>query len=112
VDQETLHGQISEYRIYELIAQGGFGSVHIGRDTSTNVPVAVKRLHAHLKNDPQIAEKFVQEADTVRSLAHPNIVRLVDQGRESPGCAIHRHGVGRRPDARRLAQRERRISIR
>ena len=38
VDQDTLHGQAGEYRIYESIASGGFGSVFIGRDTGTNVP--------------------------------------------------------------------------
>ncbi|HEY1297162.1 MAG TPA: serine/threonine-protein kinase, partial [Chloroflexota bacterium] len=85
MDQETLHGQAGAYRIYESIASGGFGSVFIGRDISTNVPVAVKRLHAHLKDEPGFVERFEQEASTVRGLAHPNIVRLLDQGRDASG---------------------------
>ena len=83
--QDTLKGQLSEYRVYESIASGGFGSVYIGRDTSTNVPVAVKRLHPHLKDEPGFVERFEQEASTVRGLVHPNIVRLVDQGRDQAG---------------------------
>jgi serine/threonine-protein kinase len=85
VDQETLHGQVSDYRLYESIASGGFGSVYIGRDTATNVPVAVKRLHAHLKDEPGVVERFEQEASTVRGLTHRSIVRLLDQGRDPQG---------------------------
>jgi hypothetical protein len=85
VDQETLHGQVSDYRLYEAIASGGFGSVSIGRDTATNVPVAIKRLHPHLKNEPGFVERFEKEAATVRGLVHPNIVRLLDQGRDAEG---------------------------
>ena len=84
-DQDTLRGQVSEYRIYESIASGGFGSVYIGRDTSTNVPVGVKRLHPHLKDEPGFVDRFEQEAATVRGLDHPNIVRLLDQGRDANG---------------------------
>ncbi|MBV9579365.1 MAG: protein kinase [Chloroflexi bacterium] len=85
MDQETLHGHVSDYRMYESIASGGFGSVSIGRDMTTNVPVAVKRLHAHLKDEPGFVERFEQEAATLRGLVHPNIVRLLDQGRELRG---------------------------
>ncbi|MBV9599242.1 MAG: SMP-30/gluconolactonase/LRE family protein [Chloroflexi bacterium] len=82
VDQETLRGELGEYRIYELIAAGGFASVYYGRDTATNVPVAVKRLHPHLQAETSIVERFEQEANTVRGLDHPHIVRLLDQGRD------------------------------
>ena len=56
--QQTLRGGLSEYRVYEHIADGGFASVWIGRDTTTNVPVAVKRLHPHLKSQPEIMMRF------------------------------------------------------
>jgi serine/threonine protein kinase/sugar lactone lactonase YvrE len=82
VDQQTLRGQVGEYRIYESIAAGGFASVYYGRDTATNVPVAVKRLHPHLQAEPGIVERFEQEAATVRGLTNPHIVRLLDQGRD------------------------------
>jgi serine/threonine protein kinase len=84
-EQETLQGDVGEYRIFESIASGGFGSVFYGRDTSANVPVAVKRLHPHLKDHPGFVQRFEQEASTVRGLAHPNIVRMLDQGRDHLG---------------------------
>ncbi len=83
--QETLRGQVSEYRIYEPIASGGFASVYYGRDPATNVPVAVKRLHPHLQAEPGIIERFEQEAATVRGLTDAHIVRLLDQGRDLQG---------------------------
>ncbi len=85
MDQETLRGEVSEYRVYELIASGGFASVYYGRETSSSVPVAVKRLHPHLKNESDIVERFDKEAATVRGLIHPKIVRLLDHGRDAQG---------------------------
>jgi eukaryotic-like serine/threonine-protein kinase len=86
LDQDsTLQGDVGAYRVYESIASGGFGSVYIGRDTSHNVPVAVKRLHPHLKDQPGFVERFEREASTVRGLIHPNVVRVIDQGRDSQG---------------------------
>ena len=32
LDQQTLRGEVSEYRVYEHIADGGFASAWIGRD--------------------------------------------------------------------------------
>ena len=85
MDRETLSGQAGEYRIYESIAAGGFASVYYGRDTSTNVPVGVKRLHPHLQFEPGLVQRFEQEAATVRDLTNPHVVRLLDQGRDSNG---------------------------
>jgi serine/threonine-protein kinase len=83
--QETLRGDLGEYRIFELVAAGGFGSVFYGRDLDHNVPVAVKRLHAHLTDQPGFVERFEREAEMVRGLEHPNLVRLLDQGRDEHG---------------------------
>lgn len=44
LSEQTLQGHVSNYRLYESIASGGFGSVSIGDDTGTKVPVAIERL--------------------------------------------------------------------
>ena len=88
MDQETLRGADGEYRIYELIASGGFASVFYGRDTATNVPVAVKRLHPHLTAQAGVVERFEQEAATVRGLTNEHIVRMIDQGRDEEEAAV------------------------
>ena len=60
--------------IYEWVADpsnklgyGNFGTVYPGRDTSTNAPIAVKVVDKDM---------VLQEDALLRSLSHPNIVRL------------------------------------
>src|SRR5512137_941067 len=52
--------------------------VYLGRHTTLNRPVAVKVLHSHLVDDPQLLERFRNEARAVPALRHPNIVQVFD----------------------------------
>jgi len=76
----TLNGI---YRISELVGGGGFADVYLGRDLRTNTVVAIKVLHAHYARDPQIVQRFLQEAQTAQSLVEPHIVRVLDAGQDS-----------------------------
>lgn len=61
-----------------LIGQGGMGSVFIGHDTSTNIPVAVKQLKQEvILQDPDIVRRFEMEGEALRRLNHPNIVKML-----------------------------------
>jgi serine/threonine protein kinase len=42
--------------------------------------VAVKVLREELRSDPDVAARFRGEADVLRAIEHPNVVRLVDAG--------------------------------
>jgi len=74
---------------YELrgeLGSGGMGVVFEGADRRDNTPVAVKRMHAALKEFPQEYQRFVGEAKIVERLKHPNIVgvrSIVEQGGET-----------------------------
>ncbi len=70
------------YRLEELIGRGGMASVWRATDTVLERTVAVKRLHARLHDDPELAERFRREGHAVARLSHPNLVRLLDQGQE------------------------------
>src|SRR5512137_2766941 len=52
--------------------------VYLGRHTTLNRPVAVKVLHSYLVDDPQLLERFRNEARAVAALRHPNIVQIFD----------------------------------
>jgi serine/threonine-protein kinase len=79
VDSALLGGR---YRLEGLIGRGGMASVWRATDTVLERTVAIKRLHARLHDDPELAERFRREGHAVARLSHPNLVRLLDQGQE------------------------------
>jgi len=80
---ETLLGE--RYRLDELIGRGGMAAVWRATDTVLGRPVAVKRLHAGLLADEELAERFRREALLVARLSHPNLVHLLDRGDDARG---------------------------
>lgn len=70
----------TRYRIVAEIAAGGMGTVVLAlrRDSVDARPVAVKQLHAHLVDDPDVVAGFVDEARIASRIAHPNVVRVHD----------------------------------
>jgi eukaryotic-like serine/threonine-protein kinase len=79
VESGTLQGR---YRIDELIASGGMGSVFAGLDLRLDRVVAIKVLKDELTDDPRFVERFKREARAVASLSHPNIAALFDYGQD------------------------------
>ena len=76
---------ISSYRLEEEIARGGMAIVYRGVHTVFDEVVAVKAIFAELTLNPELRERFLNEAKIQRRLQHPNIVQirefLIDQGK-------------------------------
>jgi serine/threonine-protein kinase len=79
VESPVLGGR---YRLEGLIGRGGMASVWRATDMPLDRPVAIKRLHARMHDDPELAERFRREGQAVARLKHPNLVQLLDQGQE------------------------------
>lgn len=56
------------------------GTILRATDNQMERDVAVKVLHRHLANDPDLRARFKAEARHAASLSHPNIVAVYDQG--------------------------------
>jgi eukaryotic-like serine/threonine-protein kinase len=70
--------QLGNYRLLHLLGQGGFANVYLGEHTHLNIRAAVKVLHEQL--EAQARENFLQEAKTIATLKHPQILRVLDYG--------------------------------
>jgi predicted ATPase/DNA-binding CsgD family transcriptional regulator/tRNA A-37 threonylcarbamoyl transferase component Bud32 len=68
--------QLGNYRLLRLLERGGFADVYLGEHIHLKSRAALKVLHTHLTDKE--AEHFQQEAQTIATLAHPSIVRVLD----------------------------------
>src|SRR6266446_4854553 len=72
--------QLGNYRLSRLIGQGGFAEIYLGEHIHLNTQAAIKILQVRLTGSS--LEQFRNEARTIASLVHPNIVRVLDFGVE------------------------------
>ena len=73
------------YRLEKLLGAGAMGKVFRATDAASGVPVAIKVLHADTARKPVVLERFRREAEILRGLGHPGVVRVLHQGRSTDG---------------------------
>ena len=76
----TSGTRLGPYEIESLLGVGGMGEVYRARDTRLKREVAIKVLRADLTSDADLRGRFVQEAQAVCALQHPNICVVHDIG--------------------------------
>jgi serine/threonine-protein kinase len=65
------------------LGEGGHARVYRGVDKhQSDGPVAIKVLRRHFLRDPVLCKRFEREAEVLRSIRHPHVVALIDQGRD------------------------------
>ncbi len=72
---------IGRYALYEPIAAGGMGTVHLGRllgPVGFSRTVAIKRAHPEMAADPEFVSMFLDEARLAARIRHPNVVSTLD----------------------------------
>jgi serine/threonine protein kinase/formylglycine-generating enzyme required for sulfatase activity len=71
---------IGRYRIERTLGKGGFGLVYLAHDDQLQRLVAIKVPQRQQVSMPEDAQAYLNEARTVASLDHPNIVSVYDVG--------------------------------
>ncbi len=73
------------YRIEARLGGGGMGAVYRARHLALHRDVAVKLLHVHLTEDPEVSRRFDREALASSKLDHRNCVQILDAGTAEGG---------------------------
>jgi serine/threonine-protein kinase len=74
-----------KYELQGVLGRGGMGVVYRAHHAWTGRPVAIKLLHHDDERDPEVARRFLQEARAATALGHPNVVDVLDMGKEPDG---------------------------
>jgi serine/threonine-protein kinase len=74
---------LDRYEIDRLLGEGAFGRVFAARDKKLGRKVALKLLHKEYMQNPEIRQRFLQEAHAAACIQHPGIVTMFDVGDES-----------------------------
>jgi serine/threonine-protein kinase len=73
------------YRALEQLGEGGRGIVYRVNDPELNRPLAVKVLRPELREEPDAARRFLEEAQVMGQLQHPGIVPVHAVGQLADG---------------------------
>ena len=80
----AIHGarslQHGHYVLVRKIAEGGTAEVHLGYDAWSSEWRAIKTLLPDYSKRPALRHRFEREAETMKALSHPNIIRVFDAG--------------------------------
>ena len=80
IDDKFQHGStLGNFVIAEKIGVGGIGTVFRAYHRILNYEVAIK-IHQHFSDNEIVGIAFLQSANYLSQLTHPNIIRLYDYG--------------------------------
>ncbi len=87
---------LGQYRVIELIGQGGMARVYKGYQPSLARNVAIKAIPTQIDNtrDNEFAQRFIIEARLIARLTHPNIVPVHDYGEDKGWAFIVMEYIG------------------
>src|SRR5436190_18792143 len=80
-EMPSLRETGARYQLAGEIARGGMGAVLRGRDVDLGRDVAVKVLLEKHAGKPEVARRFIEEAQVGGQLQHPGVVPVYDIGR-------------------------------
>lgn len=81
-ESNALIGSIVDdrYRVEHKLGEGGMSTVYRVHHISMHAPMALKVMQRRLVSDDQSVRRFIQEAQAVSRLRHPNVITVHDTG--------------------------------
>src|SRR5215831_1894258 len=86
LSDSLIGSRVGAYQVERCIGTGGMAAVYLASraDTAYDKQVAIKIVRCAVEGS-EILERFRNERQTLASLDHPNIVRLIDGGSTEQG---------------------------
>jgi serine/threonine-protein kinase len=81
MSQGFIGEKLGSFRLDETLGSGAMGVVFRATHEPTGRPAAVKIVHAELGQKGKVFDRFEREAEILKQLNHPNIVRWLAWGR-------------------------------
>lgn len=69
-----------KYAIERTLGAGGMATVFLATDLRLKREVAIKVAHPELAAEPELAARFLREAELMAKLRHPNVLEIYDVG--------------------------------
>lgn len=85
--QEIPH-YIGKYKIESLLEKGGMSILYLGTHPETQEPTTIKVLSPKFLSNPEIVQRFLNEAEIIAMADHPNIVKMYGYGEWEGGLYI------------------------
>ena len=104
--------RIGGYDVFAKLGGGGMGEIYLARQTGPADflrPVVLKVIREHLADDDQYRRMFLDEARMTATIAHPNVVHVLDFGEQDDLLYIsmeYLDGESLATTMRRLARRK------
>jgi serine/threonine-protein kinase len=105
----VLGQSVGPYRIASFLGAGGMAEVYIGEHAQIGRQVAIKVLMRELCQQPQVVERFMNEARALGRITHPNVVEIYDVGTLGERVCIVMELLRGEPLSRMIARR--RLSV-
>jgi serine/threonine protein kinase len=86
-DDAILGRAIGHYRIQSFVARGGMGTVYRAEHHLIGKAAAVKVLRPELSRQPEVVQRFFNEARAASAIRHPGIIEVYDFGHLPDGRA-------------------------
>jgi serine/threonine-protein kinase len=77
------------YELLDVLGTGGMGTVFRARHVVIDRPYALKCLHPHLAEKPEVVQRFVQEARAATKIGNEHIIEVTDAGTYTDGSLSH-----------------------
>jgi serine/threonine-protein kinase len=87
IANESAGRSIGAYRVVKKIGEGGMGKVYIAEHELLGKKVAIKVLLPEHSQNPEIVQRFFNEARAATRINHPGIVEIYDFGHDVDGSA-------------------------